>query len=148
MKRNRKLLCVLITLWIMIFVSLYLIDHFALRFPEKSIHPQITNNYSDRRLIPPTLDAAKSAAKNAKFSDLIDILGAPNYDSTMLSSIQASWDLQLGYIVTFTQGADDSAEILRISKPFASTRWLIFPAILMLVLVVEIGVYAILKKKN
>lgn len=145
MKRNRKLAVSLIAVWVIVFLSLCLLDHFVLRFPEEKRSILEPNHHSERRLIPPTLGMVKRLSGKVNIQELFDILGAPNYDSTMFSTNQETWDLQFGYTATFIWW-EGKVELLRVSGPFTSTRWLTFHIFMISLAVVEFCVYIIVRR--
>lgn len=136
---KKRIAFVLLLTWVIIFFALWLLNHFVLRYP-------IGDSFrADYRLIPPTLTEAKNITTEMSAEEVIEALGFPNYGDSNLSMINYSYDLQLGYIVTFTDYGV-GPEILKISEPFTSTRWLVFPIIMLVIAVLEVSVYFIIKK--
>lgn len=137
---NRKQYAIILLLiWIVIFFSCCAINYFFLR------HPIGDAMFADHRLIPPTLHKAKKVAETASNKEMIELMGYPNSSDSNLSISNATYELQFGYVVTFCIYGDN-IYISQISEPFTSTRWLIFPTIMLLVSVAECVFFLIIRK--
>lgn len=131
----------LVVIWLLIFGCLWLANFFILRYPIG------TSPAADHRLIPPTLRQARLAAENVPFSQLYGVLGAPQYSHEDVSTVSFSYDLQFGYIVRFTAWGED-LKITQISPPFTSTRWLIFPSVMVITAGIEAVIYLLIAKRK
>lgn len=138
---NKKMVILLLIIWLLVFCCLWLANFFILRYPIG------TSLAADCCLIPPTLRQARLVAENVPFSELYDVFGSPQYSHEDVSTISFSYDLQLGYIVRFTVWGE-TLTITQISPPFTSTRWLIFPSIMILTAAIEAVVYLLVVKKK
>ena len=138
---HKKLVILFVAIWILIFCCLWLANFFIMRYPIG------TSLAADYCLIPPTLRQAKLAAEYVQFSKLFDVFGEPQYCHDDVSTVSFSYDLQLGYIVRFTAWGEDLT-ITQISPPFTSTRWLIFPSIMILVAGIEVVIYRLVVRRK
>ena len=138
---NKKMLTLLVIIWLLIFCCLWLANFFILRYPIG------TSLAADYCLIPPTLGQAKLAAEYVQSSKLFDVFGEPQYSHDDVSTVSFSYDLQLGYIVRFTAWGEDLT-ITQISPPFTSTRWLIFPSIMVVIAGIEAVVFWLVVRKK
>ena len=138
---NKKLVLLLVIIWLFVFCCLWLANFFILRYPIG------TSLAADHCLIPPTLRQARLVAENVPFSQLYGVFGSPQYSHEDVSTISFSYDLQLGYIVRFTVWGE-ALTITQVSPPFTSTRWLIFPSIMVVIAGIEAITYWLVVKRK
>ena len=141
MNRN-KLLPRLIWISVCIGLCILLADHFLLR---DMIVDQ--GGYSAYRIVTPPATVATQIHDGMPIKDVVRILGQPNASDPLSSVGYVAWDLQLGHRLWLYVN-NDAVYGVRITLPFASTRWLIFPGIMLAVGLVEAFVYFSLRKKS
>ena len=134
MNRN-KLLPRLI--WISVYIGLCILlaDHFLLR---DMIVDQ--GGYSAYRIVTPPATVATQIHDGMPIKDVVRILGQPNAPNPLTSTDYVAWDLQFGQRL-WLYVYNDAVYGVRITLPFASARWLIFPGIMLAVGLVEVLVY-------
>lgn len=140
MSKHRTAIC-LIMVWLCIFASLILLDFYILRYPI------LNQNAAVFRIIPPSLTTVEKVTSDMTTEEIIALLGYPTSADSSLSSSGASWDLQFGYRVRLADYGGGT-EIVFLSAPFVTFRWLIFPCIMIAVAIVELVYYRNKKRKD
>ncbi|MBP3305774.1 MAG: hypothetical protein J6L24_07380 [Oscillospiraceae bacterium] len=146
MKCNKKTvnhIIIMLLIWSFVALSLILTDHFFLR----NFDPD-GDGYAQYRLIPPSIGTVKSKIHNGMpVEEVYGIMGYPNTLDPYTSMDYRIWDLQLG---CQTEIGFYSGKVCAIqgSFPFTSSRWLIFPGIMLAVAGIEVLVYVQLRKRH
>ena len=136
---KRTIISMLIV-WICIALCLLLVDYFFLR----SFSPN-GDGYADCRLIPPSVASASQIKPGMSQKKVIDILGLPNTYDPLAASNYFAWDLQFGCRLWASFSGSDVVSV-RITIPFVTARWLIYPGILLIVGLIETAVYLCMRK--
>ena len=142
MKINkRKVILSLLLIWICFGLLLIILNYSLLS------QPIVHGRFALARLIPPLESTAKKVTESMPMEDVISILGHPDGHSLFTGMQYLCWDLQGGKQLWLAEYCNYALNP-HIIQEYQSSRWLVFPSLMILVAAVELVTYFIIHKRG